>query len=219
VRFLRFHGSDTKIALPTAESAMPSDEALDQLRDGEELWGCVVSGLDLADEHLERLALRNCVVDGANLANATVDDLRLDRVVLTDSTMVGLRAGASVLDGTLLDACRLDLAMLSGLKLLGPSALVGCSLREADLSEAAARDAVVYDCDLSGADLRAARFDGADLRGSRLTGAAGLSALRRVVLDAGQLTDLILDVQRELGLTVNDDDAGPTVPWREVDEG
>lgn len=218
MRFLQFNGSTTKILLPSAEERMASEDARDVLLDGEELAGCVVSGLDLADERLDIVAMRNCVVENANLANTVVDEVRLDRVVISESTLVGFQPRTMTVKESLVDTCRLDLAILSSLRVIAPSAVVACSMREADLSGAVAQECIFHECDLTGADLRTVRFDGADLRGSSLTGALGLSTLRRVVLDPDQLTDLLLDLQRGLGISVHETDAGPTVPWREAPE-
>lgn len=218
MRFLRFHGSSTKIHLPTAETVMTAEDALEALADGEELSGCVVSGLDLTDPDLDvdQLSLRNCVLENANLANTVVDKVRLERVVFADSMLVGFRPQTMTMRGCLFDTCRLDLAILSDLRVIEPSAFVSCSMREVDLSRAEAPGCIVHSCDLTGANLTAAHLDATDLRDSNLTDVQGLTTVRNVQLSPTQLTDLLVALQRENRLTIDDAESGPTSPWQEA---
>jgi uncharacterized protein YjbI with pentapeptide repeats len=81
-----------------------------------------------------------------------------------------------------------------------------CVLREVDFTGAAWSDAVIKDCDLSGATVTNVRWAGARLHGSRLEGVIDPTSLRGVVIDPGQALPLGLQLLDALAITVDHGD-------------
>ncbi|GAA4402198.1 pentapeptide repeat-containing protein [Fodinibacter luteus] len=143
-----------------------------EVLEGVELEGCRFERSVLEGAVLRGCTFTDCVFVGCNLNRVDVLGSRFVDCRFVECTALAVtwsRAAEAALSSRPWDfeKCRLDLASFQNAVLTG-SRFDGCSLREADLSGADARDVDFGDCELGGAV-----FAGTDLRGASLLGATG----------------------------------------------
>jgi len=162
------------------------------------LDGARLPDLELADVVLESCSLANLFALRAHVARVELRGCRL-----TGMDLAELGGGDLVLRG-----CRADLVSLRFARLLRAT-FVDCALTGADLSGADLRGARFEGCDLSGAELSGARLDRASLLGCRLDGVRSPAALRGVRMRWADVVGLAGAFAAALGVEVLDDEDRP----------
>jgi uncharacterized protein YjbI with pentapeptide repeats len=124
-----------------------------------------LTGIDLADRHLEGLYLA-----GKNFTGADLEGAQLQGAVLQGSTFAGADLRGADLDDADLQDAHLQAADLTGANLAAAN-LETALLDDANLSDSDLEQANLVGTQLNGACLAAARLDDAQLAGAHLHGA------------------------------------------------
>lgn len=166
---------------------------------------CRLVGVDLRARRIHGFMARDVIFDGCDLAGTVfVQGCSLTRVRFDGCRMTGVAlAGADLTDVVI----HRGTAKLANFRAVRATRLWGVetAFREADFGESTLSDSAFLDCDLAGAEFRAATASGLSLHGSQIEeirSAAALSA--GLQLDADQVVPLGLALVAELGPSITD---------------
>lgn len=152
------------MGVPIVDRTFTGGELSPDRLSGSEFERCTFRSCSWMAADLRGARFTDCVFEHCDLSNAQIRGTGFRNVRFNGCKLLGVpfdhcHTFLLALD---LHECRLDYAVLRGLKLKGIR-IIRCSLLETDLSSADLGQA-----DLSGSDLTGAHFDGADLRGADL---------------------------------------------------
>lgn len=146
-----------------------------------------LAGTMLQSCELQWLDARDVVFENCDLSGSDLSESRLERVALVGCRLSGVVLSRSVLKDVRVRDCKLDgvnLRMTEGERVW----ISDSNLRDADFYEAKFRSSRMLDCDLTGSEFSKADLSGTHLQGSRLDGAKGAGGLRGIRIDSDQAT-------------------------------
>ncbi len=152
------------------------------------MMGCNFPGISLLD-----VSLTDC-----DLANAGWYKARFQRVEITDSRLVGIKASEAEVKDAYFKGCKSEFALFRQ-AVFSAVRFESCDLSDADFMGADLSGVVFSACNLSRCDMSGAKLEGTDFRGSNLDGLkVGIEDLRGAVVDPVQAVEFV----RLLGVVV-----------------
>lgn len=132
-----------------------------------EFDNCTFSNCHFAEGDFSKARFAECRFTDCNLSMAKLSGASFQDTVFKDCKMLGLRFDdcSAFLFTPSFEQCILDLCSFYKLN-LKKIRMIGCSLKEADFTEADLSGALLQDCDLSRAVFDNTNLERADLRGS-----------------------------------------------------
>ncbi|GAA4390269.1 pentapeptide repeat-containing protein [Hymenobacter koreensis] len=120
-------------------------------------------GFDFSQTNLSGWRFSECLFENCNLAGANIGNTAFQNVAFVGCKLLGLpfHACREMLFGVHFDQCQLDYASFQG-RVLPNTRFVGCTLQEADFTQADLSKAVFQDCMLRRTVFRQTRLLGTD---------------------------------------------------------
>jgi uncharacterized protein YjbI with pentapeptide repeats len=172
------------------------------------LTECRWEGVELRGRRLTGFRAQDVAFDRCDLSGAVLDEAELRRVTVTGCRLSGTSfSGAGLTDVRIVDS-KADLALF---RMARASRLLveQTSLRGADFYEFEASGCAFFGCDLSEADVTAARLRDLRLHGSELLGIRGAQELSGAEISADQMLPLGEAVLAAMGVGITDPRTAP----------
>lgn len=129
--------------------------------------------------------------DSCSLAGGDWEKTTMNRVVLEDCGLVGLRLIDAVLDDLVVRGSNCEMALFWSAR-FRRGRFERCNLRRASFEGADLSGVTFSGCDLTGADFRGATLSGTDFRGSRIEGiSVHAGDVRGAIVSPDQAADLV----------------------------
>lgn len=169
---------------------------------GNQLMDGRIVNLTTQRARLNELNLHRVELSGCDLSGLHWENSRLSRVTFTDCRMLGALWEQVTLDDVVFENCRLDLATLVRVRAAGPVIFSACSLREATFDGCDLTATAFDECELTLAEFGSGVYRAGDMRGNDLSGLRSVTALKKIIIDRGQLQDLAQALVTEQEITV-----------------
>jgi uncharacterized protein YjbI with pentapeptide repeats len=175
--------------------------APDELAEERTLCEVRLAKVDLTEADLTALHATDVEFDACNLANATMPNIAFYRVVLVQSKLSGVQVTKATFTDVRFRGCRLDFATFNQVKFKSVT-FEDCQLREADFAGVTLDHVSFVDCDLTRATFAGVQLKRTELRRCELGELRGLTALRGVEMEAGDIVANAELFAEELGIRV-----------------
>ncbi|MGK5534121.1 pentapeptide repeat-containing protein [Streptomyces sp. URMC 129] len=172
-----------------------------------------ITGLSAQRVRLDCTRLDSIEFSGCDFRSLHWSDSKLSRTVFRDCKLMGATLDQLALDNVLFTGCRLDYATFHQIRAAGPVALVKCTLTEAAFDHCDLSGAHIEACTLHLTEFTAGTYRHTDLRGNDLSTLRGVPALKQILIDRPQQTELAHALTTELGITFGDTLNDPEQPW------